>query len=219
MDGPPPPPSELSRLLTATAGPARDDAWGNFVAAHSRLLLHVARSLAADHDVAMDGYAYLLERLRADECRRLREYVADGRSKFTTWLVVVARRLCLDFLRHRYGRTRPDAPSQAARTTRRHLVDLVADETDPADLPAAAPDPAMLVQRGELQRALEAASSRLAPADRLLLRLRFDDDLSAREIAAVLGSPTPFHVYRRLNALLEDLRRAMRARGIEGPEP
>jgi DNA-directed RNA polymerase specialized sigma24 family protein len=44
----------------------------------------------------MDGYAYVLEALRSDDYRRLRAYAADGRSKFSTWLVVVARRLCLD---------------------------------------------------------------------------------------------------------------------------
>src|SRR5260370_20101216 len=59
-------PFELSRLFQAPDGPARDDAWANFVAAHSRLLLHVARSLSPDHDAAMDGYTYVLERLRED---------------------------------------------------------------------------------------------------------------------------------------------------------
>src|SRR5438309_109170 len=98
---------ELSRLFEASDARARDSAWADFVAAHSRLLLHVARSLTTD----------------------------------------------------------------------------------------------------------------LAAADRLLLKLRFDDDLSAREIAGLVGLPTPFHVYRRLNALLGELRRVLRQRGIHGAEP
>jgi DNA-directed RNA polymerase specialized sigma subunit len=54
--------------------------------------------------------------------------------------------------------------------------------------------------------------------DRLLLKLRFDDGLSAPEIARLLGFPTPFHVYRRLNALYARLRGGLRERGIEEGE-
>jgi RNA polymerase sigma factor (sigma-70 family) len=213
-------PFELSRLFQAPEGPPRDDAWADFVAAHSRLLLHVARSLSPDHDTAMDGYAYVLERLREDHCRRLRGYVADGRSKFTTWLVVVARRLCLDCHRHRYGRARDSTPDTAAeQAARRRLADLVAGAADPDQLAAPAADPALSTQVRELHETLAAATARLAPPDRLLLKLRFDDDLSAREIAAVVGLPTPFHVYRRINALLELLRGSLRQRGVEGAEP
>ena len=213
-------PLELTRLIEATDAPTRDDAWAGFVAAHSRLLLHVARSVTADHDAAMDGYAHVLERLRADDCRRLRGYVPDGRSKFTTWLVVVARRLCLDFHRHRYGRSDGPAPdAAAARAARRRLVDLVAGATEPEQLAAPAADPASALQAEDLHRALDAATARLSVADRLLLKLRFDDDLSAREIAGLLALPTPFHVYRRLNALLEELRRVLRQRGIHEAEP
>jgi RNA polymerase sigma factor (sigma-70 family) len=213
-------PFELSRLFEAPSAPARDDAWADFVTTHSRLLLHVARSLSADRDVAMDAYAHVLQHLRENDCRRLRSYVADGRSKFTTWLVVVARRLCLDFHRHRYGRSDDPAPdAAAARATRRRLVNLVGGETAPEQIAAPSPDPASTLQKDELHRALETATARLPAADRLLLKLRFDDDLSAREIAGLLGLPTPFHVYRRLNALLGDLRRVLRERGIDQAEP
>ena len=211
---------ELSRLFEAVNVPERDDAWADFVAAHSRLLLSVARSLTADRDAAMDAYTYMLERLREDGYRRLRGYAPDGRSKFTTWLVVVARRLCLDFHRHRYGRTDDPAPdAAAAHAARRRLVDLVAGATEPEQLAAPAADPASVLQAEELQRALEAATASLPAADRLLLKLRFDDDLSAREIAGLLGLPTPFHVYRRLNALLGQLRGVLRQRGIDEAEP
>ena len=59
----------------------------------------------------------------------------------------------------------------------------------------------------------------LEPRDRLLLALRFDDGRSAREIAAIMRFPTPFHVYRRLTAVLEMLKASLRRRGIEGPTP
>lgn len=54
----------------------------------------------------MDRYAHVLDKLQVDDFRRLRTFVADGRGKFTTWLTVVVRRICLDHHRQRYGRVR-----------------------------------------------------------------------------------------------------------------
>jgi len=215
-------PTELSRLLAAEGPDQADAAWTEFVRAHSRLLLHVARTLTHDHDAAMDRFAYLLEQLRRDDCRRLRGFVADGRSKFTTWLVVVARRLCLDYDRRQYGRAdrATDPEHRASRAERRQLHDLVGAETDLGALPdpagRGADDAAVAGERGE---ALAAALAALEPADRLLLRLRFDDGKPASEIARVMGFPTQFHVYRRLERVLAFLRRELERRGIRDAVP
>ena len=212
-------PPELSGLLNADAA-TREVAWAAFVEAHSRLLLHTARSLGRDYDSAMDAYAYVLEQLRKDECHRLRAYVADGRSKFTTWLVVVARRLCVDHDRQRYGRLRDEEiASRDAHTARRRLADLIADEFDPTSVagPETANPEAQLLTR-ERGRAIAAALAGLDARDRLLLKLRFEDDLSARKIGELMGFPTPFHVYRRLSTVLAGLRRGMLGRGIQGVE-
>lgn len=201
-------PPELSGLLHPADAAAREAAWAAFLEAHSRLLLHTARSVGHDYDAAMDGYAYLLEQLQKDDFHRLRAYTVDGRSKFTTWLVVVARRLCLDFHRQRYGRARDaGATSAEARRSRRRLVDLVADEIDLAaiaDRGGAGPDREL--EAREQSARLQTVLAGLDARDQLLLKLRFEDDLSAREIGEVMRFPTPFHVYRRLNALLAGLR-------------
>lgn len=213
------PPPELARLLNAPDPPTREAAWDAFVAAHNRLLLHTARSVNHDYDGAMDSYTYVLEALREDGHRRLRAYSADGRGKFSTWLVVVVRRLCLDFRRHKYGRARDPSPEgRASHAARRRLVDLVTDETEIAELPRDELDPAARVQERERSAALLGAVQGLSPRDRLLLALRFEDELSAREIAQVTGMPTPFHVYRRLNQLLAQLRDQLRRGGMERPE-
>jgi DNA-directed RNA polymerase specialized sigma24 family protein len=122
-------PPELAALLALDATPDIEERWAVFVQAHSRLLLHTARSVADDRDSTMDAYVYVLEQLRRDDCHRLRAFQYDGRARFTTWLVVVTRRLCLDFRRTRYGRPQADAASHD-RATRRRLVDLVSDELD-----------------------------------------------------------------------------------------
>lgn len=214
-------PSELSALLAAASPAARDAAWRAFVETHSRLLLHTARSVARDHDAAMDGYTHLLEHLRADDCRRLRVYADDGRTKFTTWLVVVARRLCLDHQRQRYGRLQDDGErAREAHAARRRLVDHVGEALDVDELHGdPGRDPETELRAGELTRALSAGLAGLDPPDRLLLRLRFEDDLSAREIAGILHFPSPFHVYRRINALLAQMRETLARGGVHEADP
>ncbi len=125
------PPRELSRLLDASAGDPRERAWRAFLARHSRLLLKIAHETANEYDGAMDHFAFVLERLRDDDFHRLRQYEPDGRTKFTTWLVVVARRLCLDHRRHVYGRTRrADDAAIAQHDVRRRLADFVMEEVE-----------------------------------------------------------------------------------------
>lgn len=183
--------------------------------------MHTCRTLARDRDAALDGYAHVLEALRADNFRRLRAYTPRGRTRFTTWLVAVSRRLLLDHHRHRYGRPRSeDDARRTEHATRRRLEDLVAAEVDPDRLTATATTAAdSAVRRQELADALRQALDELDTADRLLLALRFEDERPVREIAAILRVPTVFHVYRRIGVVLAAVRRGLARRGVEGPEP
>ena len=212
-------PPELVRLLDVSTVPDIEARWADFVRAHSRLLLHTARSMAADADEAMDAYAFVLEQLRKDDCHRLRGFTDDGRARFTTWLVVVTRRLCLDYRRSVYGR-RTNQGSPEERGTRRRLQDLVSANIDTDSIPDTGqgpPDGALLKE--EASRLLGGVLDGLSSRDRLLLTLRFEDGESVPQIAKLLGFPTQFHVYRHLNALLERLRTQLREKGLEGPSP
>src|SRR5690349_24367159 len=86
-------PEELTRLLAAPPGPAADAAWASFLGAYSGHLLRVARAFWPGYDGALDGYAYMLEELRRNNCQRLRKYAADGRGRFSTWLRSEERRV------------------------------------------------------------------------------------------------------------------------------
>ncbi len=211
-------PPELARLLAADPSD-QDGAWSAFLQVFSPPVLRVARSLGGDHDVVMDRYAYVLEQLRQDDCRRLRAYDRPGAGDFLLWLIVVSRRLCLDHHRVRYGRARPtDATRSSAETrrSRRRLVDLMGAEVDPASIPDAsneAPDQAVL--RAEREDKLEAALGALDHRDRLLVRLRFSEGMSAREIGELMRFPTVFHVYRRLDLVLRALRDALVRAGVD----
>lgn len=205
--------AELSRLREARTEAARDEAWTEFIRVHHRLLLHVARSGARDEDAAMDAYAFILDGLREEDFRRLRAYAADGRSTFVTWLVVVAKRLCIDFGRHRYGRAdrRAETASTDQEQLRRRLIDLAGAELDLAAIPDPSEStPETLFDDAALRQALHDAITELEPRERLLLALRFEDELTAERIATTLQMPSSFHVYRQLNRILGKLRRRLR---------
>jgi RNA polymerase sigma factor (sigma-70 family) len=213
-------PQTLVHLLDARGQVAADAAWEAFVKAHSPLLLQVARSTARSHDSTMDAYAFVLDQLREQDYRRLRGYAGHEAARFSTWLLVVARRLCVDFHRRRYGRPQGDSGQREhgalERATRRRLVDLAAEQIDIEAVSDTGSDsPESVLRSTELRHALSDALDALDAADRLLLVMRFEDGRSASTIASVLGFPTQFHVYRRLSHILARLRAALIAKGID----
>ena len=208
----------LDQLLAASDPSTRDAAWDELIAKHTRLLLAVARSFGGGRDEAMERYAYILEKLVESDFRRLRSFNPESGASFPTWLTVATRRLCLDHYRNRYGRRRPTVKNEVdpLRALRRRIMDSVSSEVDTDSLldSAIIPGDAKAII-DERDAALRAELVRLAPRDRLLLALRFEDDLSASQISRALGLPTPFNVYRRLNFVLGKLRAALEARGID----
>ncbi len=221
-EGPETLPSEVAQLLVALPDPAREAAWQAFVERYSRLMLKVAFAFAPGYDGAMDRYLFILDELRRDEYARLRRFAADGRGRFTTWLVVVARRLCVDHYRRCYGRERAAAEPAKSRAlnrqVRRRLADLTGDHAlldSVANLVQS--DPIDALDHEARCRALQQAVGLLDPSDRLLLRLRYEEDLTAREIATLLGLPTPFHVYRRIRGVCTLLKERL-SRRAERPQ-
>ena len=212
-------PRQLARLLEAQDEAQSNRAWDQFLSAYGHLLLKTAHYTHRNHDGAMDAYAYVLERLRQENFRRLRTFSGGDAAALSRWLVVVSRRMCLDFRRERYGRPRASVPA-VERDARRRLVDEVWDAREPAELPApSTSNPEWQLRRDQQRRALAAVVDQLEPRDQLLLALRFENELSARRIAEIMDWPSPFHVYRRLNKLLPVLRTRLKARGIEDPNP
>jgi RNA polymerase sigma factor for flagellar operon FliA len=65
-----------------------------------------------------------------------------------------------------------------------------------------------------LQRALHAAFDQIAAQDRVLIALRFDQDLSIVDIAQLTGSSVPT-LHRRLDKSVKQLRAALAAAGID----
>lgn len=196
-------------------------AWQALLERYHGLLLYVAKSFGRRHDETMDYYTEIISELRHNDFQRLRRYAASDRAQFKTWLVVVARRICLDYRRQRYGRLTSqssDVTDQAS--VRRTLVDHIVEDIDEIQVPdPAGSDPETACLTADLHERLQAALARLPTRDRLTLTLRFVDDLPARKIAATLRYPTPWHVYRRITSVLARLRRELETDGIDEPRP
>lgn len=216
-------PAVVARLLNASEPRTRDAAWAEFVLTHSRLLLHVARGLGGDHDAVMDRYAYVLERLREDQSRRLHTFVADGRCEFSTWLVVVVQRLCLDHHRQRYGRPRGAGRHGTEHdldlVARRRLIDLIGHDVDLTAVCDSTRGAEDSVRLDQIYRALESAMEALPASDRLMIKLRYEDGLPMPEIARHFGFADRFHAYRHLDGLLLTLRSLLERSGVSDTVP
>ena len=212
-------PQRVALLLEASDSPRETEAWEAFVDQYSRLLLSICRSPGRRYDDTMDRYAFVLERLKLNDYHRLRSYSNDGRTKFSSWLLVVAQRICVDYQRQRYGRAPPGTEAEeiadGARRVRRRLADLITSQIDVSDLrDSNAPNPESQVAEDEVRSALAAATRALSSQDRLLVALRYEDNAPWRDVCELVGYPTRFHAHRRLKQALEKMRRSLEAAGF-----
>lgn len=211
-------PAVVSTLLAATDHAERERAWGDFLLAYSGLLLRSACRLGSGYDGAMDRYTYILDQLRAGDFRRLRRFRPTASARFTTWLAVVARRLCLDHRRMQYGRGKRigDVAHLQARMARRRLADLLGECVDVAELAdARRADLDAVLAATERRRTLESVLAGLDARSLLLIKLRFANGLSAREIGELMGYPSQFHVFRDLKRVLGRIRQALLDSGVD----
>lgn len=212
-------PPSVAALLTALDPAQWEQSWSAFLREHSNLILHVCRSLGGDRDAVMDRYAHTIEHLAENGGERFRKFTPSAGTKFSTWLVVVVRRLCLDHHRSVYGRPRGSSPDVTTREARRSLADSVSVELDIDQLVSAVDAPDLALRQKELTEHLQQALATLPARSRLLLALRFGRGYSAQRIANVMGFPTVFHVYRSINRELGTLRSELQRLGVRGPQP
>jgi len=80
---------------------------------------------------------------------------------------------------------------------------------DDLAIPDGAPGPEMLAVQGQQRARLSRALARLPDGDRLLIRLRFDEDLTLQQVAQTLGLPDAQTADRRIREVLARLRQGM----------
>jgi len=80
----------------------------------------------------------------------------------------------------------------------------------PMSLTTADESPESLVQSAQDREQLQIAMARLEPEQRLLLQLRYQQDLTLKEVARLTRSSDAFHARRKIDAALAALAKAMK---------
>jgi RNA polymerase sigma-70 factor (ECF subfamily) len=155
---------------------------------HQARLLRYLRRLLGDETMAEDVFQQTW--IRVSE--RIRRY--DASRPFGPWLLTVGRNLALDHLR----RSRPEG------------LDEGPEPAAPAEGAGSTEDPLARLAARERRERLGAVLDGLAAHDREVLTLRFEEELSLKEIASLTGAPLPtvkarlYRAMTRLRARLLD---------------
>jgi RNA polymerase sigma-70 factor (ECF subfamily) len=150
---------------------------------HQNRLFRYLLRLLGDETVAEDAF----QQTWLQVAERIGRY--DAARPFAPWLLAVARNLALDHLRRRRPESLEDVDEPAA----------------PAD---ANGDPFAHAAARQRSSRLAGAVASLAPLDREVLTLRFEEDLPLPQLAGTLGVPVPTakaRLYRALGRLRERL--------------
>ena len=159
---------------------------------HQDRLFRYLRRLVGDETMAEDLFQQTWMRVT----ERIRRY--DSSRPFLPWLLTVGRNLTLDHLR----RYRPES------------LDEGPEPPAPSEGPRSTEDPLARVAARERRERLGRALDGLAPHDREVLSLRFEEDLSLKEIAAVVAAPLPT-VKARLYRAMARLRARLLEQGAQ----
>ncbi len=205
-------------------------AWDDFITHYRRLILATIRRTLGDDDDVVDVFAEVCANLSADNLTRLRRHDESAGARFSTWLVTVVHHQTIDWVRHREGRHRVRPPAglsslqqqifQRVFDERRSHVEayeqvamhyfagppIISQQIDetPEDAAIAA----------ESQSQLRTALEILAPEERLAVQLFVVDEVSADQVARIVGWPNAKAVYNRVYRALAELRKELERRGV-----
>ena len=159
---------------------AFEDTWHR---CYPRLTVYLQTAFSLSREDAEDIAQETLLKIH----RKRSEY--DEKYAFSTWLYAICRNTCIDFLR---------------KTRRLRVNEQALEETaGTADILRPGPE-AALIQK-EAVKDIAAVVDRLVSSDRELVYLRMYEELSYREISAIVGMPIGTIKYR-----FSEIRRRMK---------
>jgi RNA polymerase sigma-70 factor (ECF subfamily) len=178
---------------------AKDDrAWRQFLKSYGALIYGSVAGLLSrfsihEPEITEDIFAGVIEKLLIDDCAALRRF--SWKSKFSTWLVSVARNRTYDYLRRR---------------KRRPTISLSAPIDDGEDeLQRVIAQDLDLDHELEVELTVTRALENLPDKDRLIVKLYFMEGMKEREIAALLDV-TVDSVSARKSRALRKLKKMVR---------
>ncbi len=177
--------SQDEAALVAEAIEGSELAFRTLVERYQRPVFSLVLRMVRDHGIAED----VTQEVFVKAWVALSRY--DPRRRFASWLFKIASNAAIDQLRRKKLPTTPIETSDADQSS---ILDRIEDERSES--------PDTLVKRRELSAALEAAVAALRPEYRLVVLLRFREELPYRDIAEATGMP--------LGTVKTNLRRARR---------
>ena len=267
----------IGPLLDALRSEDAGAAWVNFLTAYSDVIYGVVRTIARNSDHAGDCYLFVCTKLADRNYRRLLSFRPDGRARFSTWLRVVVRNLCLDWYRLEFGRAQAFASVSSLSyidqeifhsvfqrkmtvqqawevlyqkdrnlayrlveervtklqqlMTARQLwllstanipvesLDTSSVDSEVAEVADSAPSPEVLSVLHETSVQVAKAFEELDCGDRLLLRLRFSEELGLMQIAKLVGLKDAQTADRRIRDAIDKLREKLGIRRTARGKP
>ena len=171
--------------LVAEAIEGSELAFRTLVERYQRPVFSLVLRMVRDHGIAED----VTQEVFVKAWMALSRY--DPRRRFASWLLKIASNAAIDQLRRK---KLPTTPIETSDTDQSSILDRIEDERSES--------PDTLVKRRELSSALEAAVAALRPEYRLVVLLRFREELPYKDIAEATGMP--------LGTVKTNLRRARR---------
>ena len=260
----------IGEILRALKSDSPAQAWAAFLEGYSPVILQVVTLFESNSDAVADCFLFVCEQLSKNRFRRLLQFRLDGAATFTTWLRLVIRRLCIDWHRKEFGRSRifesigrlSDIDQAVFRTVYEDGIHLDGalpalrarlPNLTPAELQESceriqrslsprqqwliairkpkhssldailaddgmslhdqirdpAPDPEAVAASEEQRAALDWALGGLTAAERVLIRLRYEQELTLEQVARLAGLPDAQTADRRLKQILAGLRKAI----------
>jgi RNA polymerase sigma-70 factor (ECF subfamily) len=168
-------------------------AWQKFILQYSNFIYSAIVKYTDDYDEKMAVYLHVLEKLREDRFKRLRQFAF--KAKLSTWLTVVSRRLAIDFLRGKYGR---DFGLKKVRVVsidgEPGYAKILAGTTTPETEMAA--DERRAHQR-KLEDELRLALDRLDDRERLAVQMVYFQGMRIKEVGRLLRLPAAYKFVAR----------------------
>jgi RNA polymerase sigma factor (sigma-70 family) len=193
-----------ARLLQALLA-GDNAAWQKFILIYSNFIYRAIIKYTDDYDEKMAVYLHILEKLNENGFERLRAFAF--KSKLSTWLTVVSRRLALDFLRSKYGRDfRLKKIRVVSIDAEPDYLKLLADPVTPEKVLAVSEQQEL---RERLEADLRLSMAALSDQERLAVQLVYFQGLRIREVGKLLKLPA---AYKFMGRALQKIKAKMETR-------
>jgi RNA polymerase sigma-70 factor (ECF subfamily) len=177
--------------LVSRAKEGDHEAFGQLVSRHERAMLAIARSYFASEDSVEDA----VQEAFVKAFQAIRQI--DNGSRFAGWMARITATTCVDTLRSRSDRV--------------SLAEFASSMSITLRVGIRAPTPATLASKAEYSELLKAALGRLPEDQRVVLMLRYAEDMSYERIAAYIDTNVStvrgrlHHAKRALRQILKGL--------------